>query len=77
MAGLPYDALTAALDAWLAQHIPNLRAARRPFPAPRVKTTYSSMASGAPDAIAATLRHTRDVISNYAPQQWRFAFAHM
>jgi hypothetical protein len=24
MAGLPYDALTAALDAWLAQHIPNL-----------------------------------------------------
>ena len=24
MAGLPYDALTAALDAWLGQHIPNL-----------------------------------------------------
>ena len=41
-----------------------------------VKTTYSLMASGAPDAIAATLRHTRDVISNYAPQQWRVAFAH-
>ena len=43
----------------------------------RINTTYSLMASGAPDAIAATLRHTRDVISNYAPQQWRFAFAHM
>ena len=27
MAGLPYDALTAALDAWLVQHIPS--AARR------------------------------------------------
>ena len=23
MAGLPFDALTAALDAWLGQHIPN------------------------------------------------------
>ena len=43
----------------------------------RINTTYSLMASGAPDAIAATLRHTRDVISNYAPRQWRFAFAHM
>ena len=35
------------------------------------------MGSGASYAITATLRHTRDVISNYAPQQWRFAFAHM
>ncbi len=46
-------------------------------PPKKVKTTYSLMASGASYAIAATLRHTRDVISNYAPQQWRFAFAHM
>ena len=46
-------------------------------PQKEVKTTFSLMASGAPYAIAATLRHTRDVISNYAPRQWRFAFAHM
>ena len=50
-----------------------------PFPPTkeRVNKTYSLMASGASYTIAATLRHTRDVISNYAPQQWRFAFAHM
>ena len=30
---LPYDALTAALDAWLGQHIPNLQATVVPLDA--------------------------------------------
>ena len=71
---LPYDALTAALDAWLGQHIPNL-AVKEPWPSEAAgpaavfRSIYEKPITGVAHGpeVYAHLRNARSPIDNRPP----------